>query len=353
MKAPWLFYSRDFLGHLTAGHPESPERLHQILQSLDQRGLLSQLTQVEPQRLNEDFIYRIHSPHYVNRFAHFSAQAGQGQRIDEDTVVSTGSFPAAQKAAGAAVDMVDALLSDRCDTAFGLVRPPGHHAMPHYLMGFCFFNNIALAALHALEQHQLTRVAILDWDAHHGNGAEAIFYMDPRVFTVSWHQDPNWPGTGHINDAGAGVGLGFNLNIPLPKHAGLPAFLSSFEQVVAPALRDYQPQLILVAAGYDAHHADVLTEMNMDASGFAQLTAAIMDLSTKLGCKTGFLLEGGYHLEALSNSVAATLDTLLHQEARPFSERLQATQAHAPEAALVSLLAQLKNQHPYLRKLIQ
>lgn len=353
MKAPWLFYSRDFLDHLTAGHPESPERLHTILNVLDQQALLSQFKQVEPQRLHEDFIYRIHSPHYVKRFADFSALAGQGQRIDEDTVVSTGSFPAAQKAAGTAVDMVDALLSDRCDTAFGLVRPPGHHAMPHYLMGFCFFNNLALAALHALEQHQLSRIAILDWDAHHGNGAEAIFYMDPRVFTVSWHQDPNWPGTGHIGDAGAGVGLGYNLNIPLPWHAGLPAFLESFETVVAPALRHYQPQLILVAAGYDAHHADLLTEMNMDANGFAHLTATLMGLSHELGCKTGFLLEGGYHLEALSHSVAATLDTLLHQRVRPRTETLQSPYAHNPPPSITPLLNQLKNQHPYLRKLIQ
>ena len=200
MKPPFLFYSRDFLDHLTAGHPESPERIRSVLQGLDTHHLLSKLKQVEPPKLADALLYRIHSPHYIQRFAQFSAQAGQGQRIDEDTVVSTGSYPAAQKAAGAAVSMVDALLSGQCDTAFALVRPPGHHAMPHYLMGFCFFNNIALAALHAIEQHQLTRVAIIDWDAHHGNGAEAIFYNDPRVFTVSWHQDPNWPGTGHIDE---------------------------------------------------------------------------------------------------------------------------------------------------------
>jgi acetoin utilization deacetylase AcuC-like enzyme len=352
LKAPFLFYSRDFLDHLTAGHPESPERLHHILQRLDQYNLLSKLRQVEPQKLSDTLLYRIHSPHYIQRFAQFSAQAGQGQRIDEDTVVSTGSYPAAQKAAGAAVDMVNALLSDQCDTAFALVRPPGHHAMPHYLMGFCFFNNIALAALHAVEQHQLTRVAIIDWDAHHGNGAEAIFYHDRRVFTLSWHQDPNWPGTGHMRDAGAGPGEGFNLNIPLPKGSGRQAFLDTFDSLVAPVLRDYAPQLILVAAGYDAHHADTLTEMGMRAGDFAELTAKIVGLAHEVGCKTGFLLEGGYHLEALSNSVTATLMTLIHQQASPFKESFLMS-PEPSEPAVDSLVANIKAHHPAFQKLIQ
>lgn len=352
MKTPFLFYSRDFLNHLTAGHPESPERLRTILNRLDEYQILSKLQQVEPTQLENTLLYRIHSPHYVQRFAQFSAQAGQGQRIDEDTVVSTGSYPAAQKAAGAAVDMVNALLDDQCDTAFALVRPPGHHAMPHYLMGFCFFNNIALAALHGIEQHQLTRIAILDWDAHHGNGAEAIFYNDPRVYTLSWHQDPNWPGTGPIEATGAGPGKGFNLNIPLPKGSGRTAFLETFQALVAPVLRDYGPQLILVAAGYDAHHADTLTEMGMDASDFAELTAAILSLSHEINCKTGFLLEGGYHLEALSNSVTATLMTLLHQEAKPFKESFL-TQSRHPEPSVTSLITKIQAQHPYFQKLIQ
>lgn len=352
MKSPFLFYSREFLEHLTAGHPESPERLNTILKRLDEYQLLSKLRCIEPQKIPESLLYRIHSPHYVERFAQFSAQAGQGERIDEDTVVSTGSYPAAQKAAGAAVDMVNALLNDQCDTAFALVRPPGHHAMPHYLMGFCFFNNIALAALHGIEQHKLTRIAILDWDAHHGNGAEAIFYNDSRVYTISWHQDPNWPGTGHIDETGAGPGQGFNLNIPLPKASGRNAFLDTFHALVAPVLRDYRPQLILVAAGYDAHHADTLTEMGMCASDFSELTAAILQLSQEVGSKTGFLLEGGYHLEALSNSVTATLMTLLHQEAKPFKESLRVQYA-LPEPSVSALIAKIKAQHPYFQKLIQ
>jgi acetoin utilization deacetylase AcuC-like enzyme len=310
------------------------------------------MKQVEPLKLPNALLYRIHSPHYIQRFAQFSAQAGQGQRIDEDTVVSTGSYPAAQKAAGAAVGMVDALLNRQCDTAFALVRPPGHHAMPHYLMGFCFFNNVALAALHALEQHQLTRVAIIDWDAHHGNGAEAIFYNDPRVFTISWHQDPNWPGTGHMDEVGAGPGKGFNLNIPLPKGSGRNAFLETLKTLVSPVLKDYAPQLILVAAGYDAHHADTMTEMGMQANDFAELTAAILDLSQSVDCPTGFLLEGGYHLEALSNSVTATLMTLVHQETKIFKESFCAPDAlSAPDIS--PLITEIKAQHPYFQKLIQ
>ncbi len=346
MTTPYLFYSRDFLGHQTAGHPESPERLLTILKTLDAHQVLSQCKQIEPEPLSEQFIYRIHNPHYVKRFAQFCTQAGEGQRIDENTVVSTGTYPAARKAAGAAVGMVDALLNGQCDRAFALVRPPGHHAMPHYLMGFCFFNNIALAALHALETHQLKRVAILDWDAHHGNGGEAIFYQDPRVFTVSWHQDPNWPGTGAIEDVGADAGRGYNLNIPLPKKYGTPAFLKSFDALVAPALQKFSPELVLVAAGYDAHHADILTEMGLNATGFSMLTEAVMRLSDRVGAKTGFLLEGGYQLEALSNSVTATLQTLLNEESRPFKESfLPALEMNYDD--LDAYLNRIKVQHPF------
>lgn len=350
MKAPWLYYSESFLGHETAGHPESPERLKSILRQLESSGLQKHLQQKSPREIERELLLKLHSAQYLKEVEAFCQQAGPGQRIDEDTIASQGSFKAALHAAGAAVSMTDALLSDACDTAFSLVRPPGHHAMPTHTMGFCFFNNVALAALYALERIGLKRVAILDWDAHHGNGTEHMFYQDPRVLTVSWHQDPNWPGTGAIEDLGEGAGHGFNLNIPLPKGSGNQAFLKSFEALVAPALARFKPELILVSAGYDAHHADILTEMGLTASGFAQLTELVMkQAEIHSQGKAGFLLEGGYHVQALANSVASTFETLLHQEARPFSEQLGAAPEIDP-ATTEAIIQRVQAIHPLLQK---
>lgn len=350
MPEPWLLYPEACLAHLTAGHPESPERLQVIWQALEKHRILNHLRLQSPRPVPLELVQRIHQPAYMQSLQRFCDQAGSGRRIDEDTVVSQGTYPAILAAAGAAVEMVEALVSDRCQQAFSLVRPPGHHAMPGYLMGFCFFNNIALAALYALEQLGLQRIAILDWDAHHGNGTEHIFYQDPRVLTVSWHQDPNWPGTGAWQDQGEGAGSGYSLNVPLPIGSGLQAFTLTWQQVVLPALKRFAPQLLLVAAGYDAHHGDRLTDMGMTATGFAHLTEQIMQGAEQLGnLPVGFVLEGGYNLEGLSNSVSATLLTLLHQEARPFSEQMPAPAESDSAAALQALIQDLQT-HPLLRK---
>lgn len=349
MKTPWLFYTDSFLGHQTGGHPESPERLRAILRQLEASDLRRHLIEKTPRPVERALLERLHAPDYLDGLAAFCLGSGSGRRVDEDTIASTGSYTAALDAAGAAVDMTEALLSDACDTAFSLVRPPGHHAMPQHTMGFCFFNNVALAALWALERGGLERVAILDWDAHHGNGTEHIFYRDPRVLFVSWHQDPNWPHTGHVDDIGEGPGRGYNLNIPLPKGSGDAAFLSTYQTLVAPALEKFRPQLILVSAGYDAHHADILTEMGLTATGFGQLTEAVMrSAETLCGGKAGFLLEGGYHVQALANSAAATLETLLQQQARPFAEQLGLPPA-ARDAALERLIERIQTIQPLLQ----
>lgn len=349
MSEPWLYYSDSFLAHDTGGHPESPERLRSILRQLEASDLRRRLTARTPEPVDRELLLRLHHPRYLSELEAFCAQAGPGRRLDEDTIASPGSWAAALEAAGAAVGMTEALLSDACDTAFSLVRPPGHHAMPQHSMGFCLFNNVAVAALYALERVGLKRVAILDWDAHHGNGTEHMFYRDPRVLFVSWHQDPNWPGTGHIEDIGEGPGKGYNLNIPLPVGYGDAAFLRTYETLVAPALDRFQPELILVSAGYDAHHADILTHMGLTATGFAGLTEAVMKQAER-HCrgKAGFLLEGGYHVQALANSVSATIDTLLQQQARPFSESLGA----APEVdtlALDALIERIRTIQPLLQ----
>lgn len=349
MKTPWLFYTDSFLGHQTGGHPESPERLKAILQALEARNLRRHLKDKTPRPVSRELLERLHAPHYLASFESFCRDSGNGRRIDEDTIASVGSYTAALDAAGAAVDMTEALLSDACDTAYSLVRPPGHHAMPHHSMGFCFFNNVALAALYALEQGGLERVAILDWDAHHGNGTEHMFYRDPRVLFVSWHQDPNWPGTGRIEDIGAGPGHGYNLNIPLPLGSGDAAFLRTYQVLVEPVLRRFRPQLILISAGYDAHHADTLTHMGLTASGFGQLTEAVMKTAEgDARGKVGFLLEGGYHIQALANSVTSTLETLLEQQAQPFAEQLGAPPVAELES-LQPLIEQIQTLQPLLQ----
>lgn len=349
MGAPWLYYSESFLGHETGGHPESPERLRQIHRTLEAEGIKRHLVQRVPQPVDRRLLERLHQPAYLRQLESFCAGSSVARRIDEDTITSSGSWQAALEAAGAAVGMTEALLTDKCDTAFSLVRPPGHHAMPAHTMGFCLFNNVALAALHALDSG-LERVAILDWDAHHGNGTEHMFYRDPRVLFVSWHQDPNWPGTGKVEDIGEGPGEGYNLNIPLPVGYGDAAFLTTYARLVEPALEKFRPQLILISAGYDAHHADILTHMGLTATGFGRLTEAVMQTATRL-CrgKAGFLLEGGYHVQALANSVSATLQTLLAQQATPFAETLGPAPA-VDMLALDKLIEKIRTVQPLLQE---
>jgi acetoin utilization deacetylase AcuC-like enzyme len=314
MSRPLLFYSEDALKHQTLGHPESPLRLESILRRLRDVRLWQDLPHRVPQPIAQTTLLGIHDAAYVHLLERFCSSAGEGQRIDENTVVSEGSYRAALLAGGAAVEMVDAMLAGECQTAFSLMRPPGHHAMPAHTMGFCLFNNIALAARRALEQG-LQRVLILDWDAHHGNATEHMFYKDPRVLTVSWHQTPNWPGTGAMEDMGNGPGYGTNVNLPMPKGYGNTEYLRTFQEIIVPLADAYKPELILVSAGYDAHLADLLTDMGLTAGGFSALTEEVMKLAERwTKGKAGFILEGGYNVSALAASVEGTLQTLVQEQ---------------------------------------
>lgn len=351
MPQPLLFYSAQFLEHQTAGHPESPDRLRHILNTLDQADLFSRLPRKEPDPIDLALLYRLHDPEYVHMLERFSREAGEvGQRIDEDTVVSTGTYPAALKAAGAAVDMTRAILDGPYTTAFSLVRPPGHHAMPTHTMGFCMFNNVALAALYALEVMRLKRVLILDWDAHHGNATEHMFYQDPRVLFVSWHQHLNWPGTGAVTDMGVGAGYGYNVNIPLPRGSDNGDYLTSFETLVTPLAARFQPELILVSAGYDAHHADLLSHMGLNATGFSLLTEQVMKLADRhCSGRAGFILEGGYHTHALALSVLGSFQTLMQEQAVPVKEPFMSPTPVVTHETLHELLAQISQLQPLLR----
>jgi acetoin utilization deacetylase AcuC-like enzyme len=234
------------------------------------------------------------------------AAEGGGAQIDADTVVSAGSFDAALHACGGAVSLVDRLLDGSAPTGFSIHRPPGHHAGSARAMGFCLFNNIAVAAQHALDAHGLERVMIVDWDVHHGNGTNDIFSGEPRVLFTSIHQSPLYPGTGPASDVGFGPGRGFTVNLPVAPGSGDEVFGSLVSDVVVPLARAYDPQLLLISAGFDAHHEDPLADCTVTESGYAAMTRSLTSLEVPVGA----VLEGGYALSALARSVAATMEAL-------------------------------------------
>jgi acetoin utilization deacetylase AcuC-like enzyme len=232
-----------------------------------------------------------------------SARAGA---FDLDTPTSEGSWEAALHAAGGACALVEALLSGGERAGFSALRPPGHHAERARAMGFCLFNNLAVAARHALDSLGAARVFVLDWDVHHGNGTNAIFHESREVLFASIHQYPFYPGTGPLSDVGGGEGEGFSINLPVPAGAGEELFCGLVEHVVMPAARSFDPDLVLVSAGFDAHRADPVGGCRLESTSFAELTRQVLTLGKPTGC----VLEGGYDLDALATSVAATMETL-------------------------------------------
>ena len=237
------------------------------------------------------------------------ARRGGGQ-LDLDTVMSAGSFVAAEHAAGGGVRLVEMLLAGEAPVGFSAHRPPGHHASRARAMGFCLFNNIAVASQYALDRLGLERVLILDWDVHHGNGTGEIFDASDQVLFVSIHQSPLYPGTGAASEVGSGPGAGYTVNLPVPPGSGDDLYISLVEHVVAPLAREYEPQLVLISAGYDAHHDDPLAECRVSEAGFAAMTTSMRRVCAALQAPLGCVLEGGYALGALARSVAATLEAL-------------------------------------------
>jgi acetoin utilization deacetylase AcuC-like enzyme len=296
-----------YAGHDTGGHPERAARIAAIERHLEETGWFG-FERRESPAVARELLERCHSPQYVAAIERFCA-AGGGQ-LDVDTLVSAGSWEAALHSAGGAVAVVDALLEDGAPAAFAAGRPPGHHALAARAMGFCLFNNVAVAALHALAEHGLERVLILDWDVHHGNGTNDIFHSSAEVLYASIHESPLWPGSGPSSDRGSGAGEGFTLNMPVPSGSGDAEFCELVETLVIPRAREYRPQLILISAGYDAHLEDPLGGCSMTEEGYATMTTAMRRLSEELAAPLGFVLEGGYALGALSRSVAATLEAL-------------------------------------------
>lgn len=287
-------------------HPESPARLRAVLAALD-RDRFAALDRIEAPRASREALSRVHAPAYVERIL-TSVPATGTLQLDEDTLMSPGSAEAALRAAGALVAAVDAVMSDPSSRAFCAVRPPGHHATASQAMGFCLFNNVAVGAAHALAAHRLERVAIADFDVHHGNGTQDLFAAEPRVLFLSSHQSPLYPGTGDARE----TGVGNLVNAPLLAGTGSPGFRQVWEDQLLPRLDAFRPQLLLISAGFDAHRADPLAQLQLGATDYAWLTARLVEIArTHAGGRVVSTLEGGYDLDALAASAAAHVGALM------------------------------------------
>ncbi len=304
-----LILHADCLAHDTGSHPESAARLNAIWDALQAAILPETVAWLTPAPATVEQILRVHSPRHVD-FIRELAGRGGGQ-IGLDTIVSRRSYDAALLAAGGAILAVNHVHANPGARAFALVRPPGHHATADTAMGFCLFNNVAIAAKVALTELGLERVAIVDFDVHHGNGTQDIFERDGRALFISLHQFPLYPGTGRAEEVGDSLGRGLIVNVPLPPGRGDRAYDEAFDRVVEPALRRFRPQLILASAGFDAHWADPLAEMRVSTSGFVGMAERLGQLADELAeGRLALLLEGGYDLEALASSVVAVVQVL-------------------------------------------
>lgn len=288
------------------GHPESPARLRAVLRALDQDRFAS-LDRVEAPRATREQLLRVHTAAHVDRIVDILPASGT-VRLDEDTLMSPASAEAGLRAAGALVAAVDAVMRGSATRAFCAVRPPGHHATPDQAMGFCLFNNVAVAAAHAIAAHGLKRVAIADFDVHHGNGTQDIFQQEPRVLFISSHQSPLYPGTGSAEERGAGN----IVNAPLSPGEGSYEFRALWNDALLPRLHAFKPQLVLVSAGFDAHNSDPLSDIHLAAEDYAWITERLVDLArAHAGGRLVSTLEGGYDLGALAASASAHVSALL------------------------------------------
>jgi acetoin utilization deacetylase AcuC-like enzyme len=295
------------LAHDTGAHPERAARIVAIEDELARHDWFG-MERHEAPRVAVETLTAVHPARYVRGLQELCLSGGGA--IDADTLVVEASYEAALRAAGGAVRLVDLLLSGEATTGFSALRPPGHHAEPARAMGFCLFDNVAVAARHALDAHGLERVLVLDWDVHHGNGTNAAFHATPAVLFVSLHGWPLYPGTGPASDVGSGDGTGYTVNLPVAAGAGDALYLSLLEHVVMPLARAYAPQLVLISAGFDAHRDDPLADLELTEDGFAALGGSVRRLAAELDAPVGAVLEGGYDLRALAASTAATLRVL-------------------------------------------
>jgi acetoin utilization deacetylase AcuC-like enzyme len=292
------------LEHDTGPHPENADRIRAIESRLDGEGWLGlEVTEAPPATIEQ--LERVHPRSHIDAIESLSARGGG--MVDLDTVVSARSYDAALRAAGGAVHAVDRLLGADAGFAFCGLRPPGHHAERARAMGFCLLNNLAVGASHAIAEHGVERVMIVDWDVHHGNGTQDVFYGSADVLFTSIHQSPLYPGTGYEAERGEGEGVDFTVNLPVPPGAGPDEFLAIVQTVVVPLARSFRPGLLAVSAGFDGHREDPLAECMLDEAAYADMAASLREVAAELEIGVLVCLEGGYALGPLAASVSATI----------------------------------------------
>jgi acetoin utilization deacetylase AcuC-like enzyme len=318
-KSPTAFvYDPIYQKHLTGqGHPERPQRLAAVVDSLKKTGLDKRMKRVEPVAGRDEDVLRCHEAEYLKAVKRDIA-AGADRLSTGDTNICPDSLEVALKAVGGVLAATDQVCTGKAANAFCAVRPPGHHATDKRGMGFCIFNNVAIAARYAQKKHKIGKVLIVDWDVHHGNGTQDIFYEDDSVFFLSTHQSPWYPGTGAKNETGTGKGLGATMNFPLPAGAGRKQVLGAFTDKLVPAMREFKPELVLISAGFDSRRDDPLGRFTLDDDDFADLTQVAMDIADEhAGGRIVSVLEGGYRLEGLASATAAHVKTLIESKKQP------------------------------------
>lgn len=338
-------YDPIYLRHDTGYHVESARRLEAIVSRLEESRLSQRLTLIKPRPASLEELALVHTKQHIAQ-VEAVARMGGGS-LDADTVMSPDSYEAALYAAGGAIKAAEAVMDGEVNSAFALVRPPGHHATPTHAMGFCLFNNIAVAARYAMLKYRLERVLIIDFDVHHGNGTQDVFYDDPQVGYISTHEYPFYPGTGNVEETGGDKARGTKLNIPFPAGCGDAEYALAYEQIIMPAARRFKPQLILVSAGYDPHWSDQIAIMQVSVAGFAQIVKNIKRLADELCAgRVALTLEGGYNLSALAASVKATFQVLLGE--KTIEDPLGPSPNRYKAPAIVPLLHRIKEIHGLL-----
>ncbi len=334
-------YDPVFLDHDMGSHPENGSRMMATMSLLEECDLLAKLERIPVRAATPNELALMHDPRYVEG-VRVAAEQGGGW-ADPDTQITPRSYDVAAQVVGGTLNALDRVIRRDVASAYCLVRPPGHHATPMQAMGFCLFNHVAVAAAYAIEQHGLERVAIVDYDVHHGNGTQDAFYADPRVLYASTHEFPFYPGTGPAVETGVDEGRGYTLNIPMPHGSGDEEHRRAFEEAVVPALYRFRPQLILVSAGYDAHFADDIAMQQLSVDGYGALVSMVKSAADELcGGKLVVAQEGGYHLTALPWCVRRTIELMRGDEPEP--DPLGTIETLQP-ATFEQMLADVKNIH--------
>ena len=307
-----LVCSPEFLKHDTGpGHPECPERYSAVIAALTREKLLERSLQLAPRMATIDELRACHTAAYLET-ARRDVAAGADTLSTGDTQVCRESYDVALLAAGGVLNAVDAVVGGTAANAFCVVRPPGHHATPDRGMGFCLFDNVAVAARYAQKKHGLRNVLIADWDVHHGNGTQDIYYDDPSVFFFSTHQWPLYPGTGAASETGAGAGVGFTLNCPFPAGSGRAEILGAFQDALVPAMERFKPEMVFISAGFDSRMGDPLGRFTLDDNDFRDLTRVLLEIAARHSKgRLVSVLEGGYNLDGLGRAVAAHVEALM------------------------------------------